>query len=968
MFNLENYDFGGALVAKQTFIDTEKYSKQYKNVMVLTQVGSFYEMYGIEITSDNIVGTNISTFSNIAGLEIVDKTGVLVKNKILGEKHQMKMAGFKDHQLDKMLVRLQNDIYTIVVISQKETGVNNPERYVSGIYSPGTSFSENSLTYNTELNNIISCIWVDNSPNKIIIGVSCYNIYTGESNIYEYLTKYENSPLPFVDLEKFISNFRPSETIIISSLAKEQIEKIISYTHIESKIIHNVEITQKVKNCEKQSYQKEILSKFYKWTDFSIFFDKFRDNPIATQAFCYMLDFIAEHNTMLVEKIDEPIFYNAGTKVMLKNYTLRQLDILDDGLRKGKTSSISRFLNDCVTSQGKRHFNTVILNPITDEIELNKEYNIISHIVSTENKQTIISLLKSVCDIQKLIRFVCLKKVNPKNLSLLYNVLKTVKKIKYEIDEIFNSYLTDKNSNVNIDGIDDFIECLENNFFMENCKDVKSYSNFDQDIVKPEISRDLKKKIVDQYESNDKIQAIITYFNDLIGNDFVNLYVTEKLNTGIRCTIKRCELFKNKLTEDSVELEYLSSYDKKKKKFVLPLSDISYEKQSTTNNYIVSSEINKICSTLTNSKQQVSQEINNLYNKLISNLYIYNDVLEQCSKFITLVDFVYCKALLATKYNYCKPVIQKSENSFFSFTALRHPLIEIINNNEFYISNELELNGNGMLIYGCNSSGKSSIIKSVGVNIILAQCGFFVAADSMQYYPYTKIFPRLVNTDNLFEGLSSFIVEMLELKTIVDLCDNNSLVLGNECLSTTDEASATGLIIAILEKVMEKKSTFLFATHMHKLPQYSEIINAKACNKICIKHLTVFYDRVKNKLVYIRKLEDGSGSDCYGNEVCKVMGLDDIFLKRAIELTNKYYPSSESILSQEVSKYNKEKLKTKKCEKCGIKNGEEMHHIIHQEDADENGFVKGKDGNVYHKNHKLNLIYLCNECHKNEHK
>lgn len=972
MLNVEDYDFGESIVTKQTFLDNNKYFCEYgENIILLTQVGSFYEMYGLKLededNDENIIGSNIVIFSKITDLEIVEKSNMKVKNIKNGKKYLVMMAGFKDTQLEKKINRLQNDIYTVVVISQKVMGIANPERYVTGIYSPGTSFSEKSVQYENELNNVSMCFWVENTKTKTDIGVSCFNIYTGESNIYEYSTKFENNPLPFVDLEKFVSCFKPSETIIISNLDPQQIDKILLYSGIKSKIVHRVNYNDsiKAKNCEKQNYQKEILSKFYKYDDYSTFFANFRENIIATQSFCYLLDFLIEHDKNIVEKIPEPSFYNVGTKVLLKNYTLRQLDILDDGLRKGKKSSVLRFLNECVTSNGKRYFNDILLNPIFDEIELNREYNIIEYLISltVQHRNKITDMLKNICDIQKLIRYVCLKKVNPKNLWLIWNVLMNAKKIYIESEQFpdLKKYMNEKGCNLNVEELEEFIECIEYNFIIANCKSETGYHSFKENIVNVEVSKELKMMSDLENESENKLNAIVNYLNSLIGNEFVSIYITEKTSIGLKCTSKRCELFKSKMDGKSVELS--CPYGK----FNFS-NNFTFEKQSGTNNYIVNSEINRLCDNLSNCKQNLSKKNDEIYNKLISKLYTFQNILKNVSFFITIIDFIYCKTNLAIKYNYCKPVIQASDNSFFSFSSLRHPLIEIINVDDFYISNDINLNGNGILLYGCNTSGKSSIIKSIGVNLILAQAGFYVAASEMTYYPYRKIFPRLVNSDNLFEGLSSFIVEMLELKTIIDMADKYSLVLGNECLSTTDEASATGLIIAIFEQISKTNSSFIFATHMHKLPHYSEIMNLTKDKKIVIKHLTVFYEKLKNKLIYTRKLEDGPGSDCYGNEVCKSMNLNDEFLNRAIEITNKYYPSSESILSQEVTKYNKEKIKTKKCEKCGLRNGEEMHHIIHQEDADKNGFVKDNNGLVYHKNHKKNLIFLCGECHKLEHK
>ena len=110
----------------------------------------------------------------------------------------------------------------------------------------------------------------------------------------------------------------------------------------------------RVKNCEKQLYQKEILSKFYKIDNYDTFVQNFYENNIATQAFCFLLDFVYQHNPHLVNKISEPIFENCSTRLSMANHSLKQLNIINDGnVKESKFSCVSKLLNDCLTPMGK---------------------------------------------------------------------------------------------------------------------------------------------------------------------------------------------------------------------------------------------------------------------------------------------------------------------------------------------------------------------------------------------------------------------------------------------------------------------------------------------------------------------------------------------------------------------------------------------------------------------------------------
>ena len=187
---------------------TEKYKEEYgEKTVLLMQVGAFYEMYGLrEPNSDKIVGSSISEFSKLCDLAISDKKTCVGKRNVM-------MAGFRDYNLDKYINKIQQNNYTTVVYSQDEKAAGTT-RSLTGIYSPGTYFSNNT----EKLNNNIVCMWIKRFHRNVIIGLSNIDIYTGKSNIYEYITPYSNSPQPYDELERFISIFNPSEIIIVANV------------------------------------------------------------------------------------------------------------------------------------------------------------------------------------------------------------------------------------------------------------------------------------------------------------------------------------------------------------------------------------------------------------------------------------------------------------------------------------------------------------------------------------------------------------------------------------------------------------------------------------------------------------------------------------------------------------------------------------------------------------------------------
>jgi DNA mismatch repair protein MutS len=329
---------------------------------------------------------------------------------------------------------------------------------------------------------------------------------------------------------------------------------------------------------------------------------------------------------------------------------------------------------------------------------------------------------------------------------------------------------------------------------------------------------------------------------------------------------------------------------------------------------------------------------------------------EKLLECIRKIDILNTKCELAINYKYCKPSIEKSDNSFIKIKKMRHVLIEHLEKNELYVTNDIEIGvePQGILLFGTNAVGKTSLIKAIGICVIMAQAGLYVPCESMVYCPYEYLFTRIIGNDNIFKGLSTFGVEMSELRVILNQCNKNSLILGDELCSGTEIDSALSIFTAGLETMYSKNSSFIFATHFHQIQYFDEI---KRMKNISLKHLKVQYNNELKQLVYERKLMEGAGESIYGLEVCKSLHLPDDFLKRAYEIRNHYDKNNSSVLSLKTSAHNKEKVRGI-CEFCKNAVGTEIHHLRYQKSSDKTGHIEH-----FHKNHKANLASICESCH-----
>ncbi len=950
---------------------TNKYKNEYSDkTLLLMQVGSFFECYAIlDENTNEYIGSNIKEFSDINDL-------VISKKNVIHNGKPVVMAGFGITQIEKYIRRMQENDYTIVVYTQ-DSNTKNTSRSLSCIYSPGTYFSNDT----NELSNVTSCIWIHYSSSnqlineKLTIGMSSIDIYTGNSNTMQYIVDYIKSPTVFDALENYISINNPSECIIVSNYKTDYITDLINCkTHI-----YNYD-HEWIKNISKQKYQYEIIKTFFNKDPDTIF----NEWNISTQCYCLLTQFIYKHNPNLIKKLQPPSLINTESKLILANHSLKQLNIINDNKHSGKYSCLATLLNNCITSMGKRAFNYELLNPSIDYSKLNNVYNITEHCLNKSMWQVIRNYLGGIKDLSKIYRKIILGKLSPKDFYTIYNNLSVVHNIYLHISKDLNisEYINTENITYCITEIQNYIY---NNLNLESCKkyddlsfdkfslthiyDImlfnenyslelnNTYNTFKNHYIKFIDIRDFLDVSIKDYENKNGTNSNTKRYEN---NEYIKIHECPKTEPALIGTTRRVNLLKKFVNELSCN--------------TLDVKNIEIKSHNGSNSMITSTEINSIAKNILKYKETFCNNLAKQFNDFaLQFINIFESQINTIIDYITKCDILQNRCYIAKTYSYSKPNIVDNEKSFVEFNGLRHPIIENINTNEIYVTNNLSFNetNNGYLLYGTNAVGKTSFIKSIGISIIMAQSGLYVPADSFTFSVYKSIYTRILGNDNLFKGLSTFAVEMTELRSILKNANQNSLVLGDELCSGTESTSALSIFTAGVKYLSNKNCCFIFATHFHEIISYSEI---KEIPSLKLLHMSVIYDKSNDRLVYDRKLKDGPGDNMYGLEVCKSLNLPDDFLEMAHNVRNKYnnlsnsYNSNGLIVEKKTSQYNRSKIKGL-CEICKELEGTEVHHLIYQKEF---GNDNGNDGNKVkvnklRKNHKANLINICEKCHDKIH-
>ena len=955
---LENKDI---LLTQKYFQLQQIFESKYgKDTIILMEIGTFFEVY--EVNNDE---EQIGKAKEIAELLNIQLTR---KNKSILENNQSNplMAGVPAISFEKHINRIiQEQKYTIAII--KQVGVPpNVKRVLEAIISPGTNFD---FAVNSDENNITSIV-IDQVRGNYLVGYSCIDVTTGKCFYNEVFGTSEDPSFALDEVFNYMNMHKTSEIVVTFAdknyFNQENQNDIIEYLELPQKTFHISEIRPKI------VYQNELFKNVFEIESLLTPIEHLNMEryALATESLAILIDFVIGHDSKIIQKLSIPVKLDISKYIYLGNNALEQLNILEIPHQP----NLLKLINNTSTAMGKRLLKERLTHPIKDEKEILRRYKLSKDLYDYHTP--IENHLNNIYDIERLTRRIKLNRLHPFELNYLFDSLNSIKEI-VKFMENYNFVKPPCSS----DEINQFLVNIENTFDLTSCGKFM-LKDIDTNIISSGINSEIDKLIKENIELENKLgifkEHILKFLNSSDKN-FITINRLGKEGFFIGLTKNRYSSIKKELLESHLIIDdelYL-------------FKDFNIKVQTTSV---------KITNKLTSSISD--KYVHNLQKIIALNKVVFSEVIQNYDKkfttmlldlvlFIAEIDLTVSNIKTSKKYNYVEPkIINQDDNSaFLELIELRHPIIESSEQNGIYVPNDIILGDlnrcskdyknniivknskpnnmsnnhmNGILLYGINSSGKSSLMKSIGICVIMAQAGFYVPAKFMKFHLFSELFTRISGSDNIAKGLSSFAVEMLELKNIFNRATSNSLILGDEISHSTETMSGVSIVASAILKLANLKSIFVFATHLHQLPEIKEIAALK--NIICL-HLSVLYHEEDDKLIFNRKLSYGSGSSMYGLEFAKSLHMDKEFLQVANSIRKRIsddYDTIERLSKKKTSNYNKD-LYIASCAICGAK-VDDVHHINEQQKADEKGFI----GHI-NQNHKFNLIPLCKVHHKAVH-
>jgi len=911
-----------------------KYKDKYgSQTVVLMQVGSFYEIYAILNEKEQLGEINIYHIcQNLMNIAVAKKT-----NEIL-------MGGFQLPYSGKFIKLLIENNYTIVIV-QQITEKPNIERKVVRVISPGT-YTED---FNNEVNNYMMSVYIEEiSKSFIAVGISIIDVSTGKNYVYQIGENIDNNFWKD-ELNRLINYYNPREFLFkIVNLDLTE-DDIINYWDIQNASIQLNHYPDKAYECI--PYQNELLQKVFEFESQVTPIEQLNmvHKEELRKSYIYMLQYIYEHKTDTLRNINLPEDIENIHHLSLTSNSVRQLNIVNNySYYKGKNESLFSICDDCGFIGGRRLLKERLLYPSINPSILQKRYDRVECLRKDHFYKGIKENINKLTDLDKSLRRMGLGILDPPGFL--------TSKVSYGF---FNRIIDSLAMNDRLTELYDDYETIVDRYvkFYDKINKIFNYNNFytpDKSYFKKGCYPDIDELDKNISRNMGLLNILSKKFSSIIDtHNSCKVDSNDKYGYFLYCTKNRSKIldkrFKNmpnyiiKISDDdSIALE-------------ISLDDVSYKPKDGNNVFIECSEINELTSNLQTYVSKM-KSLNQLYwNQIMNELYNeYNQDLQKLHQFISDLDVSSTIAKISIQNNYCKPTLIENDKSCLIAQDIRHPIVERIATDTEYITNDVILgkdNHDGILLFGTNACGKSTLMKAIGLNVILAQAGFYVPCQSFKYKPYTKIFTRILSNDNIFRSQSSFAVEIMELSSIFQLSDENSLILGDELCSGTETKSAISIVSKSLDILSKKRSSYIITSHLHQL---NEVSIVKSISNLHIYHLKIIYDN--NVLTYDRKLSNGSGPAIYGLKVCEAMGLSDDFIRGSNEILKELTEQSTSIINTKTSNYNKDVFMDE-CKVCGSMS-EETHHIKEQCSADDNGMI-----DHYHKNKKHNLVSLCKKCH-----
>jgi len=749
--------------------------------------------------------------------------GIVLTKRKNGAAAYVELAGFPHHSLDTYLPKLVRAGNRVAICDQLEDPKLTKtivKRGVTELVTPGVSYNEKTL--DTQSNTFLAAVTSKNE----VWGVSFLDISTGEFLVAQGNREY---------IDKLLQSFRPGEVLYQKNTDKQFKEafgdKFFTFRLDDWVFTHE--------------FGSDLLNKHFETRSLKGF--GVDDLQVAVIAAGAVLHYLSETQHDRVDHIRSLSRIEEDQYVWLDRFTIRNLELVSSSNENATT--LLQIIDHTVTPMGTRLLRRWLLLPLKDEARIARRHSVVGCFTAQQESLTHWSTeLKSIGDLERLISKVAVGRIAPRELHHIRRALDLMVPLKSFLEASENAELQHLGAQLNT------CDAVRTRIARELHADAPMAMNKGSviaDGVNSELDeyrglvhhgKEYLQKIQDRESERTGIPSLKISYNNVFG------YYLEVRNTH-----------KDKVPNDWIRKQTLTQAER-----------------------YITEELKEYESKILGAEEKMSSIELRLFNELVASVAEFTAAIQLNAQIIAQLDALMSMASAALRNGYVRPSI--NSGTVLKIVEGRHPVIELaLPPGEAYVSNDVYLDNDTqqvMMITGPNMSGKSAVLRQTALIVILAQMGSFVPARAADIGIVDKIFTRVGASDNISSGESTFMVEMNETASILNNLSDRSLVLLDEIgrgTSTYDGVSIAWAIAEYLHEYPKARAKTLFATHYHELNDM--------CNRFSrIHNFNVSVKEVGNKIIFLRKLQQGGSNHSFGIHVARMAGMPVRVVERAKEV------------------------------------------------------------------------------------
>ncbi len=766
--------------------------------------------------------------------------------KDCGLEERAPMCGVPYHAADTYLNRLVDKGYKVAVAEQMEDpklAKGLVKREVIRVVTPGTNISETALD-ETRNNYLMSIVYIDKG-----FGIAAADVSTGDFMVTE------------VDslgaLQDEIFRYVPSEIICNDAL-------YISGMDIDSlKTRMNLSVSALENSAFDDRKCREILARHFRVASAdSLGLSLYPAGMVAAGALIIYLQDTIKGDLAQMTAIHP---YNAGGFMLIDTFTQRNLELLETMREKQKRGSLLWVLDHTKTAMGARLLRCWIEQPLLRKKEILKRQEAVEELFDDMiSREELREYLNPVYDLERLIGRIAFRSASPRDLIALKSSLQMLPAIA-QAAGAFSSGLM-KELCGNLDQLTDIADLIERSI------------NDDPPILVREGGI-----IKEGYnEEVDRLRKAKTEGKSWLAG----LEAEERERTGI----KNLKIRYNKVFGYFFEVT---------NSFLNMVPDDFIRRQTLTGSErFTTARLKEMEETILGAEDRLSTLEYNLFTEVRDLVGAETSRVQATAKAVAAIDVLLSLAHAAYKNRYVRPDI--NEKGIIEISAGRHPVVELMQKNELFVSNDtmLDTHDNRMaIITGPNMAGKSTYMRQVALIVLMAQIGSFVPANSANIGICDRIFTRVGASDDLASGQSTFMVEMNEVANILRNATKKSLLILDEIGRGTSTFDGMAIAWAVVEYISNTKNLgarTLFATHYHEMTELEGALPG-------VKNYCIAVREQGDTIIFLRKIIRGGADKSYGIQVARLAGVPEAVLLRATELVEELTDEEITLKARQIA-------------------------------------------------------------------